>query len=302
VAEFINPYTFVPLPKAINRQAPAGHHRATAGHVSGRMAVTWTLRTALLLPARQLLEPGGQVVIPGSSVKGAVRSLHETLMGGCLRVLDEDFIPVYRQPAVAMGHNWHLAVVMRTTRFGRATHVRVADETVWVAADVVDATLGRVPRTGDTVSIDELAITGNRGLGRLEVNRSDGVRVGRDWVLMVGDSGTRVRSKRFYCAVGRLPVHDGGIREVPGEAWDEYDQLCEGTNDLRQIRQHPDAGEHKGWRVGRIFTDVRWGSGIVGERRRVTGRLWQGDVVWVALNPANGERPARTAHPARLPT
>src|ERR1700733_6147709 len=105
VAEFINPYTFVPLPAAIARSAPSGHHCAGPVHVSGAMTVEWTLQTPLLLPQAHPAVRAGQVVVPGSSVKGALRSLHETLMGGCLRVVDEEFVPVYRQPAVAKDQN-----------------------------------------------------------------------------------------------------------------------------------------------------------------------------------------------------
>lgn len=88
MAEFINPYTFVPLPERIGRARPAGHHQALPGNLCGRMTVTWKLRTPLLLPRQHAEVNDGPVVIPGSSVKGAIRSLHETLMGGCLRVLE----------------------------------------------------------------------------------------------------------------------------------------------------------------------------------------------------------------------
>src|SRR5437016_4695857 len=119
MAEFINPYTFMPLPALIGRDRPGGHHCAGDQNVSGGMTVEWRLQTPLLLPHAHPQVRSGRVVIPGSSVKGAVRSLHEALMGGCLRVVDEDFLPVYRQPAVAKDQNWHLAVVTNTTRQGR---------------------------------------------------------------------------------------------------------------------------------------------------------------------------------------
>jgi CRISPR-associated protein (TIGR03986 family) len=290
VAEFINPYTFVPLPAVINRFAGTGHHCAGAGNVSGRMTVTWTLRTPLLLPAAYRPAPDGRVVLPGSSVKGAVRSLHETLMGGCLRVMDEDFVPVYREPAVVKDDNWQLAVVSDATRQGRATRVRLAEETAWVPVGMLRQALGRVPRTGDTVDIEDWAIRTHEGLGRQQVSDSAGVIPGEGWVLLVGDSGTRLKSKQFFCAAGRMPDDDDDSHEVPVSAWAEYEQICEGANDLRVIRQKPDAPAYKGWRSGRVFAKVGWpaSSDVVGERRRVTGRLWPGDVVWAAVNPSSG--------------
>ncbi len=287
MAEFINPYTFVPLPAVIGRDLPTGHHCAGDGCVSGGMTVEWTLRTPLLLPQGHPAVRAGRVVIPGSSVKGAVRSLHEALMGGCLRVVDEDFVPVYRQPAVAKDRDWHLAVVTGATRQGRATHVMVTEQTAWVPIGTLRTALGRVPRTGDTVDIEDAAVTAHQGLGRDEVTDSAGVTAGDGWTVLVGDSGTRLKSRQFFCAAGRLPAEEGKTRVVAGSAWSEYVQLCEGTNDLRLARQRRASTDDKDWRSGRAFADVRWGNETVGQRRRVTGQLWPGDVVWAWMNPDN---------------
>jgi hypothetical protein len=185
VAEFINPYTFVPLPAAIGRARPGGHHCAGDGNVSGWMTVAWTLQTPLLLPRAHPAVHGGRVVIPGSSVKGAVRSLHEALMGGCLRVVDEEFVPVYRQPAVAKDETWALAVVTKATRQGRATHVMVTERAAWVPAGALGAALGRVPRAGDTVDIEEPAIHPHEGLARDEVTGPAAVTTGDGWTVLV---------------------------------------------------------------------------------------------------------------------
>jgi CRISPR-associated protein (TIGR03986 family) len=288
VAEFINPYTFVPLPAAIGRAQPPGHHCAEDGNVSGTMTVQWVLKTPLLLPKAHPAVQGGRVVIPGSSVKGAVRSLHEALMGGCLRVVDEDFVPMYRQPAIARDNSWSLAVVTRATRQGRATHVRLTARTTWVPVEVITTALGRVPRTGDMVDIEDSAIELNARLDRDEVTDPDAVTAGDGWAVLVGDSGTRLKSKAFFCAAGQQSPDDNE-REVAGSASSEYVELCDGTNDLKLIRQKPDAYSYKGWRIGRVFAEVRWGGKTVGERRRVTGRLWPDDVVWAQVNPATGQ-------------
>jgi RAMP superfamily len=288
VAEFINPYTFVPLPAAIGRARPTGHHRAGDDCVSGGMTVEWTLSTPLLLPQAHRPVRAGRVVIPGSSVKGAVRSLHESLMGGCLRVVDEDFVPVYRQPAVAKDQDWHLAVVTNATGQGRATHVQVTEQTAWVPVGALRAALGRVPRTGDTVDIEDSAIRRHSGLGREEVTDPGGVTAGDGWTVLVGDSGTRRKSRQFFCAAGRLPAGDGGISEVAESAWSEYVELCEGTNDLRLARRRRAAPDQKDWRAKPVFDDVSWRDETVGRRRRVTGQLWAGDVVWARVDPGNG--------------
>ncbi|MGH3122218.1 MAG: hypothetical protein ACRDND_14490 [Streptosporangiaceae bacterium] len=278
----------MPLPAVISRDRPGGHHRAGERNVSGAMTVEWRLRTPLLLPQAHPPVIAGQVVIPGSSVKGAVRSLHEALMGGCLRVADEDFVPVYRQPAVAKDLDWHLAVVTDATRQGRATRVSVAGQTAWIPVGMLEEALGRVPRTGDTVDIEDSAIDHHQGLDRDVVTYAAGVTGGDQWTVLVGDAGARAGSRQFFCAAGRLPAEQAGTSEVTEAAWSEYVQLCEGANDLRLIRQRPDAQAHAGWRSGRIFADVRWRGQTVGARRRVTGRLWPGDVVWAWLDPATG--------------
>lgn len=289
MAEFINPYTFVPLPAAIGRGQPGGHHRAGRGNVSGAMTVEWTLRTPLLLPQAHGPVRAGRVVIPGSSVKGSLRSLHETLLGGCLRVTDEEFVPVYRQPAVARDRDWHLAVVTDVTRQGRATHVAVTGETAWVPVGLLRAALDRPPRTGDTVDIEDWAVEYHQGLDRDEVRDGGGVAAGGGWAVLVGDSGARQGSRQFFCAAGRLPDEEADPCEVTDSAWSEYAALCEGTNDLRLIRQKPGAQQYKGWQGGRVFTEVRWNDQPVGYRRRVTGRLWPGDVVWARVNPVTGQ-------------
>ena len=162
-------------------------------------------------------------------MKGAVRSLHETLMGGCLRVVDEEFVPVYRQPAVAEDANWGLAVVTKVTRQGRATHVMVAERTAWVPASALRAALGRTPRTGDTVDIEGSAINRHEGLDRDEVNPA-GVTPGDGWTVLVGDSGTRLKSRQFFCAVGQVATDDSDS-EVTEPAWSEYVQLCQDVDD-----------------------------------------------------------------------
>ena len=102
MVEFVNPYTMVPSAPP-GRGAPPGHDSLGRDRLAGWIELTITARTPLLLGHREdggapalLVAPDGSVVIPGSSLHGAVRSLHETLAGGCLRVLAATDVPVHR--------------------------------------------------------------------------------------------------------------------------------------------------------------------------------------------------------------
>ncbi|WP_460362060.1 hypothetical protein [Actinocorallia lasiicapitis] len=270
------------MPENVVRERPAGHARAVPGNVSGRMTVTWTLLTPLLLPSGH--GPAvGRVVVPGSAVKGALRSLHETLVGGCLRILDDEFVPVYRQPAAAKDERWSLGVVRASTRDGRATEIEMATRTVWVPIEAVRGALGRVPQTGDRIGIEEWAIQAGL-LGRMEAD-GGGVRGNGSWTVLVGDAGARQNSKKFFVAAGLLEGDKGELLPVPEGVWDDYAGLCEGTDDMRRIRaaagRRQPSDDVKGWRTERLFKDVMWQRRTVGRRRQVTGRLWPGDVVWV---------------------
>jgi RAMP superfamily len=82
MAEFVNPYSFVPQVAAPKRHPPSGHASMPAGRFSGVLDVTITARTPLLIggfkpegAGRQDLPRriDGTVMIPGSGLMGAVR-------------------------------------------------------------------------------------------------------------------------------------------------------------------------------------------------------------------------------------
>ena len=248
----------------------------------------------MLLPTKYELDGSGRLVVPGSAVKGAVRSLHESLMGGCLRVVDLDFLPVYREPTVSKlaDEAWRLAIVTEATAPGRATKVQVTQvpgDVIWLEARTVGEALGRAPGSGDSLSIDEdwIPATANT-LNRFEVTSSQAVTgEGGCWRLLVGDAGARGKAEKFFVAAGYLD-DDAETFAVPIEAWEDYERVCAGTDDLRLIRQDDTKDEFKGWRTERIFAPVRWKDSVVGQRRRVTGKLWPGDVLWVRVDEENG--------------
>lgn len=128
---FVNPYTFVPFPAAFaGRCAPHGH-RGDSQLWSGTIGITIKARTPVLvrgtcgadettLPHRPGPDGVDQQIIPGSSLHGAVRALHETLTGSCLRVFEQDFSPVYRDAAAdtyACGSPWSRRSMTTDGRF-----------------------------------------------------------------------------------------------------------------------------------------------------------------------------------------
>ena len=116
MTDFVNPYTFVPLPQKVVRRQPPGHDPGPAEareRYVGALEVTWHIQSPLAIPTEEWGSIGGDVRIPGSSIKGAVRSTHEMLFGGCLRQVDLGYRPTYRQlPTMDALKDWRMAVVL----------------------------------------------------------------------------------------------------------------------------------------------------------------------------------------------
>lgn len=92
----MNPFDFVPIDwnNAPQRRAPAQHHKFSG--ISGRIEGTITAETPIFIPESDgqsmkqrepykffLRDGNGKYIIPGSSLKGLVRSLVETIGPGC---------------------------------------------------------------------------------------------------------------------------------------------------------------------------------------------------------------------------
>ena len=116
MTDFVNPYTFVPLPRKVVRRQPPGHDPGPAEareRYVGALEVTWRIQSPIAIPMEEWGSIGGDVRIPGSSIKGAVRSTHEMLFGGCLRQVDLGYRPTYRQlPTMDALKDWRMAVVL----------------------------------------------------------------------------------------------------------------------------------------------------------------------------------------------
>ena len=115
---FVNPYTFIPIGE-VKRNTPLGHSPSAtdaAGPYAGSFTVTWEVKTPLACPAKTTKDskvfppewgtPSTTLRVPGSSVKGSVRSIYEVLFGGCLRQLDPPAVdPVPTGQVWAWGPN-----------------------------------------------------------------------------------------------------------------------------------------------------------------------------------------------------
>lgn len=265
MATFVNPYTFVPLASP-ERRRPAGHAAMGEGRFSGVLDVTVTARTPLLiggfsaegaavkgLPKRQ----DGTVIIPGSGLIGAVRSLHEALTGSCLRIVDTERVPVHRHPV----NNEEtggliLAVVDEVDSSGRAKAVRLCSDWVKIPKALLlsaDGSIDDLMRTGDQLSFepgehaqgDALRVRDaeqSRGFapGALSGSRISriGPVTGDCWVLLVtgtdarSPSGRNGRPAPVQFAAGRTGP-DARRCEVPDSAWSHYLTAVEGADDLR---------------------------------------------------------------------
>jgi hypothetical protein len=271
---FVNPYTFVPFPETLARGMPGGHHWLAPDRLSGAFTVTWEFVTQFQAPEGA----SGTAVLrlPGASVKGAVRSVHEVIAGGCLRVFDADFIPSYRDHAQVRKDNWKLAVVDKQTEDGQPLTVLLCDEVVWVGVEQLRQACGGSLATGSRVAIRPSDIPDKpNSLGRKELPKTAKVGRGGGWVVLVTDSGTRQpRKGTYFLACGRVGSR---VAEVSEAAWRMFRIAVAGARDVQP-------GERG--REGRNLADrqprklVTFDRKPVGYRRLVTGWLWEGDVLW----------------------
>lgn len=302
---FHNPYNFVQFPaQPAPRQAPPGHTQRHRGLLSGKIDFTFHARTPLLLadgdradgPPRR--GPSSRYAVPASALKGALRSLHETLTGSCYQVVDLDFVPGYRD-SLGPGNKagWNLALVEQSDN-GRPSKVRLCDRSVWVPLSCLVKALGsNGVRTGArlTVSGEPSKGPGDR-LEFRDCDSGDGAQVqsnpNGDWVLLVTDIHARSpRSweggkKGVFYAIGHLSSQtaDG----VTDEGWAGFQAAVDGADDMRTGRRSQDSDELaeekvKAW----IWEDGKPGkTSVAAYRQRASDRLEPGHVVW-ALSDAD---------------
>ena len=343
-SRFVNPYAFIPFPteaadgSPVCVRMPAPKHRPTheqaAAKYSGTIEVSWTLQTPMLLPSGYetsgVIDGGGHVVIPGSSIKGATRALHEAMFNGCLRIIDQDFTPGYRDAATsdaAKQHEdagqWRLALVTRDVA-GVPTEVRLCTDEVWIDSGELRRSYGRtdLPRTGDIVHVDVRGAQPN-SLGRNELRAVGGVKVlhsrasgaaelatvsGR--IFLPTDTGTRRKQRRnplggttrgrCFWASGELEPDATPTKIAPLVSAD-FRSSVEGSEDRRILRAAMAKENGDSWTRATVFKVVKWwlpngGFGPVAARAQHSGLLWAGDVVWARVDNKGEVNALRLSH------
>ncbi len=316
---FINPYAFVETgnpPHSVVRRTPTFHDGRTPDTYSGTIEVSWEIASPLLLPATAkdegwLTDDG--LRIPGSSIAGAVRSLHEAMFNGCYRIVDLDYVPSYRE-AAKTDDQLQLAIVTKTSSDAVPTEVRLCDDTVWIdSGDLLRRwpQSGRVPTSGDVIRV-----TGRpraTSLGRKEFEYLDRLEVvqGSDKHPVPTDSDTDNRVLLVTSTSARKPLRRDGSKGralwatgritkhlVTIDPHDDRDMIarfvaaCRGTDDRRRLEQPADKGGQRdvdAWRSATTYADVTWWGPegqrdkLVARRALASGYLFPGDVVWVGL-------------------
>ncbi len=101
--DFVNPYNFVPLSESCERK------KASKGDITGYLTYTITTITPLVIPGYQEKEStdaldfftyptSSDPVIPGSELRGMLRSVHEAAYNGCLSQINE--APFHRRSTI----------------------------------------------------------------------------------------------------------------------------------------------------------------------------------------------------------
>lgn len=317
---FVNPYNFVPFPNEVFRRKGWGHvgpGEVTEGGwfageqpeplYSGTIGLEWDLLTPLQLPhgvAGEWIE-GDTLRIPGSSIKGVTRSVHEAMFNGCARIFDEGFVPGYRMPAVSwppeQDAEWCLAQVVAAAD-GRPTRLRLTEEVTFVSAAKLERLMAWLPTTGDVVSLDLGAAEKSdfpMGFFRYELDpcsigpascRVDVEAAIADdapsaamtdpdaCVFIVTDPVPRHEHPAWWAAA-RLTGEYHELSESDSAAWRGFTRSVAGSDDLRRAL----GGAFPQWRQAAQQVSVSHHGTTLGYRTCQTGRLYVGDVIWVRM-------------------
>jgi len=302
---FINPYTFVPLPDKVKRGKPRGHAKAVEGGLTGYLDVEFAFRSPLMMPVdwnipEETTATGTRieerVTVPGSSVRGAVRSLFEVISSSCLSILDPDYLPVHREH-LGMHPEKQLAVVDEVDSDGKVISVLPTSQVVWIRAEALWRLFGGAEglRSGVRISFDENCIyPHNFGT---EVNQmireqltSEGeptLKKDGDWVVHVADAGAKSShpADHIYVAAGKLETTPIRLGE---RTWEDYRELCRYSADVTggELASRAPAWDAQDWPEEPV--NGRSGT-TIGKRRKSDGALAPGDSVWITMSKG-GER------------
>ena len=243
----------------------------------------------------------GTPMVPGSGLLGAVRSVHEALAGGCLRVLDTSWVAVHRHPAsLSETRDLQLAIVLAVDGKGRAAEVGLCDQEVWIDHELLSAGGTRICQTGDRLSIPAARAVDSAGRSVLrgpavtpeELTRTGTMSTALDdsWVLLVTDTRARTLDKPVYFVAGRVGP---GIPRcaIPPATWETYRQVVNGADDLRTANLP--GGEEPAWgSCPPECRDVYWPppddddptDPPIGKRLAARHYLHLGQPVWVRVS------------------
>ena len=284
MTDFVNPYTFVPLPQKVVRSKPIGHDPGpddAHDRYVGTLNVTWHLHSPLAIPTEEWGSIDGEVRIPGSSIKGAVRSTHEMLFGGCLRQVDLGYRPTYRQlplPNVDVRKDWRMAVVMEGNEVLLCEEEKKRSS---VDSETLRQRLGGKARTGDVLAVNsdkDWKIKSERRVAeRFQVCKRPHDASGYEdlvgcYVVLITKEGARhetamvkgkkVRTK-WYWSLGKLTREHATISK---KAKHDFGWAMMGAR--------PD---------GKRWVDVKRKGVKLGQTRGNTHALEPGSVIWVTV-------------------
>lgn len=287
---FINPYTFVPLPDRVRRAAPSGHARAAEGALTGYVDVEYEFKTSLMLPGDWSPAGGGQnerasqhIEVPGSTVRGSVRSLYEVLTDSCLHVIDPDYLPVHRSGLTERRKD-RLAIVHETDAVGRVTKVMPTSMVIWAKAVALQKRLDTELRSGLRVDLAEGSEEWKEFAKRYEMREEKLSTVRQNpegaWVIHVAHAGAK-SGKNAYVALGKL---ENKAEEIPAKMWEEFRELCRHSLDVKagKLAATAPAWDSPDWPSEKVLFKAK-DSKIqkVGLRRKTDGMLAVGDSVWL---------------------
>ena len=306
---FINPYTFVPLPEKVKRNKPHGHAKAVEGGLTGYLDVEFAFRSPLMMPvdwniAEETTATGTRieecVTVPGSSVRGAVRSLFEVISSSCLSILDPDYLPVHREH-LGMHLEKKLAVVDEVDSDGKVISALPTSRVVWIRAEALWRLFGGAEglRSGVRISFDEKGIYTQRfsrdkdKLAEREQLTPEGestLTKGGDWVVHVADAGTKSShpADHIYVAAGKLETTPIRLGE---RTWEDYRELCRRSVDVTggELAPKAPAWDAEDWSKVAVLVKHKSGT-TIGKRRKSDGALAPGDSVWITTRRKGGER------------
>lgn len=103
---FWNPYRFVPVRQEVNRERPITGERFAENGLSGNISCTLTNLTPLFIGTNAIGDQrpflasmcDRKPLIPGSSLKGMLRSLAELVGGGCSVIPNRNHTPTFMTP------------------------------------------------------------------------------------------------------------------------------------------------------------------------------------------------------------